>query len=97
MSYILPPNIFPPTARPYDSRAVSDSPIITTTRPKTISAVETPRPAETPSMYIKPFITVAPQETESPRETPLTYPQTKAIKTLTASEIEVVNDYVKQP
>jgi hypothetical protein len=97
MSYILPFNIFPPTAKPYDSRTVSDSPTITVTRAKGIYATDAPTPRESPALYSKPFITLAPQEATTPRETALTYPQTKAIKTLTANETEVINDYVKQP
>jgi len=97
MSYILPPNIFPPTAKPYDSRTVSDSPIITVTKAKGICATDAPAPRESPALYSKPFTTLAPQEATTPREITLTYSQTKAIKTLTINEIEVVNDYAKQP
>jgi len=97
MSYILPPNIFPPTATPYDSRVVSDSPTITVTRAKGIHATDAPTPRETPALYSKPFITLTPQEAESPRETTLEYTQPKTIKTLTINEIEVINDYAKQP
>jgi hypothetical protein len=97
MSYILPPNIFPPKATPYDSRTVTDSTLIMIARAKGAYATDAPAPRESILLYSKPFITITPQESESPRETPLTYPQTKAIKVLTVNEIEVVNDYVKQP
>jgi len=97
MSYILPPNIFPPKASPYDSRTVADSPTIMIAKAKGAYATDAPPMRESVSLYSKPFITIAPQETESARETPLTYPQTKAIKALTINEIEMVGDYVKQP
>jgi hypothetical protein len=97
MSYILPFNIFPPTARPYDSRTVSDSPTITVTRAKGIYATDAPTPRESPALYSKPFIALTQQEATTPRETILEYTQPKAIKTLAINEIEAVNDYVKQP
>jgi len=97
MSYILPPNIFPPTASPYDSRAVTDSPTIMIARAKGAYTTDAPAPRESVSLYSKPFITITPQESESARETPLTYQQTKAIKALTPADINMVSDYVKQP
>jgi len=97
MSYILPPNIFPPEATPHDSRTVTDSPIIIIARAKGAYATDAPTPRESISLYSKPFVTITPQESESPRETPLTYPQTKAIKALTPTDINMVGDYVKQP
>jgi hypothetical protein len=97
MSYILPPNIFPPKATPYDSRTVSDSTLIMIAKAKGAYATDAPAPRESVSLYSKPFITITPQEAESARETPLTYPQTKAIKALTPADINMVSDYVKQP